>query len=288
MGYFLAFLTAIFEASRVAITKHSLKSVDEYFLAWAMRGLALILLLPLLFIYPTPQFGEKFWLAVVLIALLNTTSTVVYLKAIKLSQISLTAPILAFSPVFLLLTTPFILGERPNAAGLIGVILIVLGTYLLNLQKKHLSLLAPIKALLVDPGVRLMLVVAFIWSLEANVHKIGIANSSVPFWTVVQFIGPCTLLTVLMLRQSTRVKPVVSGKAWQILLVIGLLTGLGQLAQTQSLALILAVYSIAIKRLSILLTIVFGWLFFKETDIKKRFLAASVMIVGVILISFLG
>ncbi|NQE06765.1 hypothetical protein C5S32_12915 [ANME-1 cluster archaeon GoMg1] len=72
------------------------------------------------------------------------------------------------------------------------IFLIVTGSYLLNINhsKKYRShgyknrYLAPFKALLKEKGPRLMLVVAFIWSLTANIDKIGLQNSSPLFWVI--------------------------------------------------------------------------------------------------------
>ena len=46
-------------------------------------------------------------------------------------------------------------------------------------------------------------------------------------------------------------------------------------------------YMVSVKRLNILFGVVFGAVFFMETNIKERFLGATVMVLGIILISIL-
>jgi len=288
MGYFLAFLTAIFQSINTSITKHSIKKVDVFVLALVMRLIGLLTVLPLLLINPIPNLNYKFWLAAILIGLLSTLSDIFRIKAIQLSPISLVAPITAFSPVFLLITTPFILGEFPSLIGLLGIILVILGSYLIHFESFSHHLLKPFKTIFKQAGVKFMLLTTFIWSLESNVHKIGIKNSSVAFWTVTQFaVISFTLIIYLLLTKKT-IRVTKPRKIAAPLVLIGLIAGLGQIAQMQSLSMILAVYAITIKRLSILLTIVLGWLFFKETNIKKKLVSASIMIIGVIIISISG
>jgi uncharacterized membrane protein len=44
-------------------------------------------------------------------------------------------------------------------------------------------------------------------------------------------------------------------------------------------------YMISVKRLSILFGVIYGVIFFKETNIKERFLGATVMVLGIIMIT---
>jgi drug/metabolite transporter (DMT)-like permease len=45
-------------------------------------------------------------------------------------------------------------------------------------------------------------------------------------------------------------------------------------------------YMISVKRLSLLIGVIYGAVFFKETNIKERFLGSAIMLSGVILILY--
>ena len=96
-----------------------------------------------------------------------------YMKAIKASDLSITVPMLTFSPLFLLITSPLTLGEFPNLFGLFGILFIVAGSYMLNIKQRKEGWLVPFKALLSQNGPKFMLIVAFLWSISANFDKIG-------------------------------------------------------------------------------------------------------------------
>jgi uncharacterized membrane protein len=72
---------------------------------------------------------------------LEIAAIILYVKAIKLSPLSLTIPFLAVSPVFIILIAFILLGEFPDRSGLLGILLIVIGAYLLNIKttKEDLS-----------------------------------------------------------------------------------------------------------------------------------------------------
>ena len=49
-----------------------------------------------------------------------------------------------------------------------------------------------------------------------------------------------------------------------------------------------AVYMISVKRMSVVFAVIYGWLLFKETDIKSRMLGAVLMFLGIGVITLLG
>ncbi|MCL2924320.1 MAG: hypothetical protein MGF17_06760 [Trichodesmium sp. MAG_R04] len=78
----------------------------------------------LLFI-DAPQVGNKFRLALLVRGFLNRISYTLYLIAIKISDLSIVALITTFSSLFLLITSPLIVGGFPQLLNIIGVLLIV-------------------------------------------------------------------------------------------------------------------------------------------------------------------
>jgi len=97
-----------------------------------------------------------------------------------------------------------ILNEIPSAWGIVGILLIVLGSYMLNLKEASKGFLGPFKALLSNTGARLMLFVAFIWSITSNVDKIGLRNSSPLFWALILNLTMAAILTPLMLLRTQK------------------------------------------------------------------------------------
>ena len=281
--FILAFLTAFFESMKDVFSKKSLKDIDEYVVAWALRFFALPFVLPLLFFIEIPSLNNQFWLALIVGGTLNVITTILYIKAIKLSDLSITMPIVTFTPLFLLITSPLIVGEFPTISGVIGILLIVIGAYTLNLKKKSEGYFAPFKALLKEKGPRLMLIVAFIWSITANFDKVGVVNSSSLFWVVSINIFIAAFLSPIMLYKSrSNIKQTLN---IQTLLPVGLFSGLIHITQMTAISLTLVAYVIAIKRTSTIMSVLWGWLIFKEKGIKERLLGTVIMVLGVLFIA---
>lgn len=154
---------------------------DEYVAGFAWRLFALPVLIPLVVWKGFPGLGERYWTMVAIAAIVLPVTTIVYMRAIKLSPLSLTVPMLSFNPVFLVFTAWAINKEFPSVRGLVGILIIVAGIYLIHIDKFHRGILAPLKALTKEKGSLLMLLIAFIWSIGAPVDKIGIQHSDPVF-----------------------------------------------------------------------------------------------------------
>ncbi|MEA3343253.1 MAG: EamA family transporter [archaeon] len=282
-----ALLGAFSESLKDVFSKkalNSIKNIDEYVAAWSMRFFALPFLLFLLLFVEIPVIGESFWIALLVSGGLNTITTILYMKALKASDISITVPMVTFTPLFLLITSPLILGEFPGVWGVVGIVLIVFGSYMLNIKKRHEGFFAPFRALLHEKGPRYMLLVAFIWSITSNFDKVGIINSSPVFWTAsLNLFLTMTLLPIMLLKSyscTTQVK-----KNIKVLLPIGFFTAIMHIFIMTALSLTLVAFVISIKRTNALFGVMWGKLIFKEKDIKDRLTGAAIMIVGVVLIT---
>lgn len=285
MTWFLfAFLTALFRSLTDVAGKFGLKNMDEYIVAWALFLFALPFISLLLFFTEIPEIGPKFWLALFVGGGLNVFTNLIYMRAIKLSDLSITIPMVTFTPLFMLITSPIILGEFPNVYGITGIILIVSGSYMLNLKEKKKGYLEPFKALVKEKGPRLMLLVAFIWSITANFDKIGIEHSSVFFWPVaVNAFIAVGFIPVVLTKSKGKTRQLT--KNYKTLLPIGLFHGLMIVFQMIAVSMTLVAYVISIKRTSATLSVLFGSLFFKEKGLRERLAGSLIMILGVVLIT---
>ena len=241
-------------------------------------------------------------------------TTVLYMKALRYSDLSISVPMLTFTPLFLLVTSPLILGEFPSLLGLLGIFLIVSGSYLLNIKEWKQGYLAPFKALFRERGPKLMLIVAFLWSITSNYDKVGALNSSPIIWilAVNLFIAICMIPLILKysltssqeisvlspasqktsgLSPSSKIRSsrdknniVLIQQNIKILVIMGILSTLTSIFQIYAITLTLVAYVIAIKRTSVVFSVLWGHYIFHEKGVKERLLGASIMVLGVVLI----
>lgn len=282
--FICSILTAFFESIKDIFSKENLKNIDEYIVSWSLTLFALPFLVPFLFFIRIPHLGNQFWTALFFGGSLNVIATILYMKAIKYSDLSLTVPIIAFTPLFLLITSPLIVGEFPKFLGLIGIVLIVAGSYILNIKEKHKGYLAPFGALLKERGAKLMLVVAFIWSITSNFDKVGVENSSPIFWIIAIDTFITLVMAPIVFYKSQRNLNQIS-VSLITLIPIGLFGALTAIFQMKALTLTYVAYVISIKRTSAIMSVFFGHLIFNEKGIEERLIGALTMILGVLFIT---
>lgn len=279
-----AFLTALFESLKDVTSKRGLQRFDEYIIAASLILFQLPFMIPLYLFIEIPALGDRFWYALITGTSLNLIAITFYIKAIKLSDLSITVPIVNFTPLFLLITSPVIVGEYPSAAGYSGIFFIVTGSYILNIRHRSAGFLGPIRALFSEAGPRYMLVTAFLWSITANIDKVGVQNSSPFFWAITVTLSLSAGMAIIMIITSRdRIKEI--PRNLKTLFPIGFFGAVTMLAQMTAISLTLVVYVISIKRLSTALSVFWGYFIFGEKGIKERLAGVVLMIIGVLLIS---
>lgn len=282
--FFLVSLTAIFESFKDVFGKKSLEKIDEPVVACASMVCSTAFLIPALFITKIPSLDLWFWMALMISGTLNTVTTILYVKAIKTSDLSITMPMITFTPLFLLITSPIIVGEYANIFDLSGILLIILGSYTLNLKQKQRGYLAPFQALLTETGPKLMLCVAFIWSITSNIDKIGVNHSSATFWPFALYgFMAIALLPMMLMKIRHPWKQIKSN--FRILSYIGFFNALAITFQMLALTLTFVSHVIAVKRTSALMSVFLGHLIFQEKGMKERLAGAAIMLTGVLLIT---
>jgi len=285
MWIILGFLTAVFTSLQEIVTKRIVGKIDPYVIAWGWLFFSLPFYLVVIFREPLPAIGPHFWNAVLVSTVILTVAAVYYVKAIEVSDLSLCVPMLAFTPLFLLATSPVLVGEFPAPAGLAGVLVIVVGSYMLNIQDRKKGWLQPFLDLWINKGPRYMLIVAFLFSIGANMDKIGVVNSSPIVWIFTLNAAVTVTLTAVMLKRSKDIlRQVRSQLPW--LFLAGFYNGAAILFQMLAIEMTIVPYLIAVKRTSALMTALYGLVILKEKGFKERMAGAFLMVLGVYLIAF--
>lgn len=179
-----ALLCAFSFATADAFSKKTLETSGAYLIAWVRWAYAFPFLLLTLPFISIPKLDSTFFEVILILLPLEITTAVLYVKAIKISPLSLTIPFLAATPVFTILTSFLILGELPDRSGTLGIILIGIGAYLLNVHTSMAGILEPLRAIRRERGSVLMLIVAFIYSITSNLGKVAIQHSSPAFFAL--------------------------------------------------------------------------------------------------------
>jgi len=285
----LSLLSAFSLATSDAITKKYFSDLSPYMMGLIRLGYALPWLLSALIFIPLPLPDTTFWLCLLIGLPLEATAFYCYMKALKVSPLSLTVPFLAFTPGFIIITGWLLLGEKITPGGFLGIALIITGAYSLNFSKTQYGFLAPLTAIFKEPGSRLMLFTSFIYAFTATFGKLAIIHSSPQFFAVVYFVALTLIISLffpVMEKKKASVKNFI--KKPIIGIILGVIVSISMFSHVLALSLTNVAYMISLKRTSLLFGVMYGALLFKEEKIKERLIGSAIMITGVLLISQLA
>jgi drug/metabolite transporter (DMT)-like permease len=286
--FFLSLLAAFSLATSDALTKRFFSNLPPLMMGLARLSYAMPWLLAALFFIPLIIPDTTFWFCIAISLPLEASAFYCYMKALKISPLSLTVPFLAFTPGFIILTGWVILGEEISPGGFWGIILIIVGAYFLNLSKTSYGLLAPLLAIFREPGSRLMLLVSFLYAFTSTIGKLAIIHSNPYFFGIVYNIALAMLLT-LFLPAAAIAKPLKNLTRRPLIgLILGALVATTIFSHMLAISLTNVAYMISLKRTSLLFGVLYGALWFKEEKIAERLTGAIIMIAGVFLIGWFG
>jgi drug/metabolite transporter (DMT)-like permease len=188
----LTLLSAFFLATADTLSKRYLSHYRPGELVLVRFGVSGVLLLPLLLWQPWPALSPVFWGWIAIALPLELLAMWLYMQAIRSSPLSLTLPYLAFTPAFNTLTGYVVLGETITWSGFSGILLIVFGAWLLNVNPAQngsgLNILAPFRTITQERGSRLMLIVAAIYSLTSVTSKGALLHVTPAFNTLTGYV----------------------------------------------------------------------------------------------------
>lgn len=279
-----ASIGAFLDSTYYMLNKKLVQKLDAYFIPACVFFFAFLFALPIAYLKGIHSFNMTFIVAVLLASALNVVATILYLHALKTTDISLCMPMMSFTPLFLILTSYLILGEFPAYLGIAGIFLIVFGSYVLGLRKDKKGIFAPFKTLMESKGALYILIVAFIFSIVLNFDKMAVMNSDpVSALAAKSLVISASFMAISSFKSRDRLSMFRS--SWKMLLIAGLVLAVIDLCINIAYTMTLASYVIAIKRISIVFSTLYGYFIFREKGVKQRFFAAIFMLVGAVLIA---
>ena len=259
-----------------------------------------------------PEVLPGLWTAVVCGALANVFIQFFNVKAASIDkgEVSLTAPLQAMTPGLITILA-LLLAEYPSTLGVAGIALMASGSYVLLFEKtpnRWYEYFAPLKRLVLllqmehlSKTERNKTIVVMLALASACLGTIGLLfdglytrRSITMQGLVLAAMGLTAFLTIayaacyVIFPDAQPEQKFAKHLQWKTLvpiLAMGILWVVHVLAIWPAFNQTLVAYTGTLKRFSVLISVVLGFLIFHEQDFKKRFWAASLIIAGAILIA---
>ena len=265
MWILFAIGSAFFAGLTSILAKCGLKNIDST-VATALRTVVVLVFVWVMVLIAGsgPTIGSiegKTWLFLILSGLCTGASWLCYYKALKLGDVNKVVPIDKSSTVITIILAAIFLGEFLSVPGVIGTVLIGAGTILM-IEKKDVETMSEGNSswLLFAIGS------AVFAALTSILGKIGIENVESNLGTAIRTVVVLGMswMMVFVMKKQKQVREVERRDAG-FLVLSGLATGASWLCFFKALQDGPASIVVPIDKLSILVTILFSFIVFRET-----------------------
>ena len=213
---------------------------------------------------------------------LNIIANLCFFRAVTVSPLSLTVPLLAFVPVFTTIAANPLLGELPGVRQIAGIGVVVLGALTLNAgAAEERSPLAFARALLRERGSVPMLVTALCWSMTIVVDKLATEHAGFGIHGTMLNAGLGLFgLSLLAARGRLRELGAIrqAWKPWLFAIAMGALGLGGQLVAVQHL--FAALVEAGKRAIGVTMSVLVGRFAFGEPITRFKIAAVALMSLG--------
>ena len=224
-----------------------------------------------LFCCNKPNFNIEILPSIFIMGFLAALGNYFIVKALSCGELSNLAPINSYKPVVALVIGVIILNEIPDIYQVFGIILVILGTFLLGNSKVIFSKSTLYRFIaLVLLGTEAIFIKKVIF--------LSAVNSTFLYWVTTGLVF--ALFFALCSKQPLKIK--ISNWWFEVILV--LLVALMQYSTNYVFSKMNVAYALALFQLSSLFSIFLGVNIFKESGLVKKILASIVMFIGATII----
>lgn len=284
MWVLFAFASAFFAGVTSILAKIGVKDVDSH-VATAIRTIiVLIFSWIMVFIIGSQStivnIDGKTFLFLILSGLSTGGSWLCYFKALQLGDVNKVVPIDKSSTILTMILAFIFLNEKITINMVIGMIGIAIGTYLMIQKKEKAEKIVKRKAWLIYA-----LLSALFASLTYILGKVGIENVESNLGTAIRTIVVLVMAWIIVFatKKQRDIKKI-DKRSLIFLILSGVATGASWLCYYKALQDGLASIVVPIDKLSILVTVLFAYIFLKEKLSKKSLLGLILIVVGTLLL----
>jgi uncharacterized membrane protein len=283
MWFLYALASALFASVRRTSEKQLSHKLNHFTIGWTIQLAALpVLLLGLLALGPIFNpftLGMNFWLPTILIWIgFYPLNQFLYINAFKHGELSRILPLSSLGPVFSLLLGWILLSQIPSLIATLGILVIIIGLYVLNLKGRYLH--NPLKVFTADKANLYTLFGLMINALAGVLDKRAIDASGPMYYSFVSTLGAVVVMFISASATGINEMPQIKQQT-KPLLIAGVLFGLSYAAYILALVSGPLAYVMAIRSSSALLIgSLIGFWFFKEQFTKPKFVALILILTG--------
>ena len=286
MWFYAALLASVVSGICIAISKKTLANVSPAVFYWATTLISTPFVVLLCIKTGLPELNRYFFIGVVGSVLLYNFSKIIAYKVIRDARLSSVYPIVALSPAFTLAASALPpLREWPGTLGAWGILVSIVGAYLLNVSSVRNGILEPFRILFRDKLAILMLISTAIVGIVSVADKIAITGTipkNVIFVVLMEdILIVATVLPYLAVRHKNFLKEIRAN--FKPLLLVGTIITLSNVLGIFAIGYGNVAVVSAILKSHVFFLLLLGYFFFGDKPRTETMLGTIIMVLGIVL-----
>lgn len=283
MWQLLAFTSAIFSSLAAVFEKKALFKTEPLIFSLLLSALTFVLATPFFFFANLHLVTGVAITVLYFKSVLGAAAFLMIMYGLKKNELSNSLPLLTITPAVVALLAYFLLNESLSLMSVGGMLLLMAGTYLLQLPKGG-GLMTPIFFLKRNRNLWYFIIAILLFSLTSILDKSLLKSYKMPpeaFLPLQQLFLTLNFFIIYLVKKnkSETTKEAFSRFFWIILLVacFAIVYRYTHILAVKSGAVALV---LSIKRTSVFFAAIIAGNLFKEHDLLRRSLAILIMILG--------
>ena len=286
--FIIALISSFFSAFAAIVQKKVLFNRSPLEFSFLLAIVNLVFSLPFFFAVDYTTINSSNMSILFAKSLIGVAAFLCVMTALKNLQISNALPLLALTPGFVAIFAFFLLGESLKATEIIGLLSLITGTYIL--ESKNLGeILFPLRVFFRSKYHRYVLAALLLFTASSIMDKMLLVkmNLSPISLTAFQHLFFAFIFTAVYIsfkKNREKILPNFKKKDILWIVLISLLTIGYRYTQVVSISLASVALTLAVKRTSVLWATIIGGKIFKDSNLLKKIIAVSFILLGAILI----
>ena len=282
--FYLAFISAILSAFAAVLQKKVLFDLDALEFSFILGIFNLVFAF---FLLPQVNFDSLSTLGIIILYLKTILGALAFwnvMLAIKNMEISGALPLMVLTPAIVAVLSLFILGESLTGIEIVGMIILLLGTYILELKKND-KFIDPIKTLINSTFHKYIFYALLLFSISSVIDKLILNQYKLSAFNFVLFqqifLGiNFTLLVFIKSKNPIAIFGKISKNNIGWIIVISIITIGYRYTQIEAVKIAPVALVLSIKRTSVFFASILGGKLFRETLLFKKGIAILIMLLG--------
>ncbi len=297
--FWLAFISAVFSAISAVYEKKALFSSDVLNFTFLVSIITLLFSMPF---FGMIGYEDLFTLSMLVLAIKTVLSAAAFLfvmYSIKNLEISEALPLLALTPGLVAVLGAILINDYLTVFEWFGVFLMIAGTIILEagrnirgtekrrrLLRDYLMSFSSLFRFSKYSYVIIALILFTITSLLDRILLTDLKLSPYKFMAFQQLFYAVIFTIVILIRYKGRLQPLkqIPRKILYLLIIISAATVIYRFTQIEATRAAPVALVISVKRLSVLMAVIFGGRLFRERHLIRRVIAVIIILAGAVIL----